>query len=330
MNRSDSLRQGLAAVPVRPGEVAGHGRVPADRLLQAALARGRQRGLGYYAGWRPAVMARLCARALERGTEVEYVRAFVRAHGLTPDTPPLGVPGWPWPAEVRALGPLTVCLDGRPLRGSGKAQIRPLDLLAALVAFGGREVAIERIADALWPEAEGDTGRAAFDTTILRLRRLLGDAAVLTLDQGRLSLDPHRCWVDTWAVEALLGRLERHGDGDLATAEGWLDQLAHLYRGPLLAARSDAWAIAPRERLRRRVVAQFERMGRLLEARGDVEPALGWYLRGLAADELADGLYQGAARCHRTAGRERSARALVLQAQRIREATLSEGTGRGP
>ena len=108
-----------------------------------------------------------------------------------------------------------------------------------------------------------------------------------------------------------------------------LDQLAQLYRGPLLADRSDAWVVAPRERLRRRVVDQFEKMGRALEARGDVERALGWYLRGLAADELAERLYQGAARCHRTAGRERSAVALVDQAERIREAALSQPTRRG-
>lgn len=298
-----------------------------DRLLREALVRGRERRLGYYAGWRPTVMARLCVRALERGIETEYVRAFIRAQRLTPETPPLGVPGWPWPVEVRALGPLTVCLDGRELRGSGKAQMRPLDLLAALVAFGGRDVPMDRLVDALWPEAEGDAGRAAIDTTILRLRRLLDDASVLIVDQGRLSLDPHRCWLDTWMVERLLGQLERSTNGQTQAVEGWLDQLAQLCRGPLLMAHAHAWAIAPRERLRRRVVEQFEKMGRALEAQGDLERALGWYLRGLAADELADGLYQGAARCHRAAGRERSAVALVHQGERVRQAVLGEEMG---
>jgi two-component SAPR family response regulator len=148
------------------------------------------------------------------------------------------------------------------------------------------------------------------------------------VDQGRLSLDAQRCWLDTWVVERLLGQLERSGDRGTPAVETWLDQLAQLYRGPLLATRTRGWLIAPRERLRRRVVEQFERMGRALEARGEVERALGWYLRGLAADELADELYQGAARCHRTAGRERSATALIHQAVRIREAALIEGTSR--
>jgi hypothetical protein len=59
-----------------------------------------------------------------------------------------------------------------------------------------------------------------------------------------------------------------------------------------------------------------------------VEGALGWYLRGLAADELAERLYQGAARCHRRAGRERSAGALIDQAARIRDAVLTGPTSR--
>jgi DNA-binding SARP family transcriptional activator len=296
-----------------------------ERLLRESLARGRERSLGYYAGWRPTVMARLCVRALERDIEPSYVRAFVRAHQLTPETPPLGVPGWPWQVEIRALGPLTVCIEGRERLGSGKAQMRPLDLLAALVAFGGRNVAIDRLMDALWPDAEGDSARAVIDTTILRLRRLLGDATALIVDAGRLSLDPQRCWVDTWMVERLLGELERTTDLGAPAGEALLDRLAQLYHGPLLASRSQGWVIAPRERVRRRVIEQFERMGRTLEARGDIERALGWYLRGLTLDELAEELYQGAARCHRTAGRERSALALVRRAERLREGVLREG-----
>jgi hypothetical protein len=52
------------------------------------------------------------------------------------------------------------------------------------VAFGGRDVSIEHLVDALWSEAKGDTARASVDTTILRLRRLLGDATALILDGG--------------------------------------------------------------------------------------------------------------------------------------------------
>jgi DNA-binding SARP family transcriptional activator len=271
-------------------------------------------------------MARLCARALECGIEVDYVRAFVRTHRLMPETPPLGIAAWPWPVEVRALGPLTVRVDGREIAGAGKAQLRPLDLLAALVAFGGRNVSIDRLVDALWPDADGDAARAALDTTVLRLRRLLGDGAAVVVDGGRLSLDTRRCWIDTWAVEDVLNRLDRGGDSDAMAS--WLDRLAELYRGPLLAERSHAWAMAPRERLRLRVVAQFERMGRSLEAWGDVERALGWYLRGLAADELADGLYLGAARCYRTTGRNRSALALLRHAERLREAAVPDSPSR--
>ena len=42
-------------------------------------------------GWRPSVMARLCARALEAGVEVEYVRDLIRKRGLISEEPPVEI-----------------------------------------------------------------------------------------------------------------------------------------------------------------------------------------------------------------------------------------------
>jgi len=36
-------------------------------------------------------MARLCARALEAGVEVEYVRDLIRKRGLIPEEPPVEI-----------------------------------------------------------------------------------------------------------------------------------------------------------------------------------------------------------------------------------------------
>jgi DNA-binding SARP family transcriptional activator len=296
-----------------------------EALLREMLRRGREGMLGYCAFWRPTFMARACARALEHGIEVDYVRALVRGHSLTPDVPPLDVPNWPWPLEVRALGALSITVDGAALHFTGKAQQRPLELLRALIALGARQVPMSDLIDGLWPDASGDAARATLDTTLLRLRRLLGRAGAVVVEEGHLSLEDRHCWLDVWQLERLLNEAEyarRRGASHIA-----VDVLARataLYRGPLLTDVSHAWVLGPRERLRRRAVHALEATARTLEGGREVEPALSLYLRGLDVDDLAEGFYQGATRCYRALGRNVEAAALERRWSQMREARLAE------
>ena len=74
---------------------------------------------------------------------------------------------------IFTLGRFEVVLDGRPLRFKGRAPVRALELLSALIAAGGRGVSVASLSDSLWPEADGFDAYRAFTTTLHRLRRLL-------------------------------------------------------------------------------------------------------------------------------------------------------------
>ncbi len=129
------------------------------QALAVAMAVGRERGYVNSHVWIPAVMAGLCARALEAGIEEDYVRGLIQKRGLVPDSPPVEVEAWPWPIKIFTLGRFEVLRDGEPVRFARKVQRKPLALLKALVAFGGRSVREELVMDALWPDAEGDAAR---------------------------------------------------------------------------------------------------------------------------------------------------------------------------
>lgn len=136
--------------------------------------------------------ARLCAFALEQGIEAPFVRELIRERRLQP-APDARSQAWPWALRIQALGPLTLWANGVPLSAPrGKAR----ELLCALVALGGRDVSIEKLCDSLWPEADGDRARSAFDTTLHRLRKSLGDDALLELREQRLSLSRQHCYLD--------------------------------------------------------------------------------------------------------------------------------------
>jgi ATP/maltotriose-dependent transcriptional regulator MalT len=157
--------------------------------LRQALAVGRAQGYVTVYGWRPHVMARLCAKALEAGIEVEYVRQLVRARQLVPDTARAEATEWPWPVRIVTLGRFEMQRDGVALRFSKKAPRRPLDLLMALVALGGVEVPEDRLTEALWPDAEGDAAQRALSINIFRLRRLLGTERAIRRQSGCVGLD---------------------------------------------------------------------------------------------------------------------------------------------
>jgi hypothetical protein len=83
------------------------------------------------------------------------VQELIRRRNLIPEkTCPFRT--WPWPLKVFTLGRFAILRDGEPLQFTRKVQQKPLSLLKALIALGGKEVREERIADLLWPESDGD------------------------------------------------------------------------------------------------------------------------------------------------------------------------------
>ncbi len=198
---------------------------------------------------------------------------MIRVRGLQPGAAAGRVAAWPWPIKVRALGELAVWQDDQPLPVGPRAQRTPLALLRAIVgsgAYGGRSVAGERLAEALWPEADGDTALHTLDVTLLRLRKLLGHHGAVRLHGGRVSLSPEHCWVDAQALRALLEQPSaraRHGADALADEADAAAAMLDLYRGPLLDGDGDG-AVGPFtgevERLRgqvgRRLRALLERL----------------------------------------------------------------------
>ncbi len=298
------------------------------RALGAAMSLGRRQGLVHAPWWRPSVMARLCARALEAGIEAEHVKDLIRRCDLFPERPPLEMEQWPWALRVHTLGGFRLVRDGAPLEFAGKVQQRPLGLLKAVAALGARGVAEEALADALWPEAEGDAARAALATTLHRLRRLLGDERAIRIAEGRASLDSRRLWLDSAAFEDLLdeaGSAERQAQRDRAAA--LTERALALYRGPFLHGERHApWAVAARERLRSKFLRHTERLARHRADAGRWAEAADCYERGLEADDLAEELYRGLMQCHRALGRR--AEALAVH-ERCRRA-LAAGLGVAP
>ena len=183
---------------------------------------------------------------------------------------------------VRTLGTFEVLVDG-VARPEGKKQPRRiLALLKAIIALGGKEVCRSTLADALWPELDGDKAQNALTVTLHRLRSYLGVTGAIPVRHGRLSLEPQVVWVDALEFEAAARAVSAVSGCDS------VERIFALYRGPFLSADGEEpWAMRQRERLRSRFVSIVAGAGASLEARDRPADAVSVYERGLAADDMA-------------------------------------------
>lgn len=281
-------------------------------LLRNAMTIGKKQGYKNMFLWRNHIMAGLCEKALEGDIEIDYVQDLIKRRGLIHDFPQLHIEKWPWQLKVFTLGRFSLVKDGKPVRFSGKAQKKPLSLLKALITLGGREVNEEHLLDILWYDADGDVAHKSFATTLHRLRKLVGNERVFLLHEGRLTLDTRYCWVDVWAFERILGKV------DVAWREGEESKKAHaiqlaeraieMYRGPYLSRETDqAWTILYRERLRSKFLRNVKRVGLYWEEMGNCDKAVDCYQKGLEVDDLAEEFYQRLMCCYHSLGRRAEA-----------------------
>jgi LuxR family maltose regulon positive regulatory protein len=283
-------------------------------LLKNSLALGKEKGYVFSFEWPPApLMYGLCRKALEADIEIEHVKKIIRTYNFVPEDPPLHLANWPWPVKIFTLGGFELIVDEILVEFSGKVQKKPLDLLKVLIAFGSRDVSVERIIDALWPEAAGDLAHKSFEMALQRLRKLIGRDNVILLQNGQVSLDVKQCWVDVWAFESGARNAENgvrseseKNNANKSAARNLksemmqlLESALQMYKGNFLPADTrHPWSVVTRERLRSKFLRLITKAGELFEQYDEWKRAVNWFEIGLEKDAAFEELYQHLMICH--------------------------------
>jgi DNA-binding SARP family transcriptional activator len=278
--------------------------------LRKGMKLGREKGFANLYMWGAEVMEGILAEALEAGIEVPYAQDLIRRNAIVPDEAHLEAENWPWPLKVRTLGRFAIERDGKPLEFSRKVRQKPLLMIKALIALGGRDVTEEQLTDVMWPDADGDLAHQSFATTLHRLRHLIGSEKAVPLREGRLTLDNRHCWVDAWAFERIVSRAEkawREGarkDGG-ENAVRLSEKAIALYEGLFLAGEEAyPWILSLRDRLRSKFHRCVGELGRHWEGAGMLEKAGDCYRKGLEVDETAEEFYRRLMSCLHRLGRD--------------------------
>ncbi|WP_230203003.1 BTAD domain-containing putative transcriptional regulator [Parafrankia discariae] len=167
---------------------------------------------------------------------------------------------------VHVLGPLSVMMNGRLVRGWGA---RPRSLLAYLVIHRADLPPREVVTEALWPRADLPAARNNIQVAVYGARRALREAVdrqVIVFERGvyRLAADV-MVSIDLDAFEGHVRAGQRFADaGRVEAAIAELETAVALYRGDFLAdARSEDWAVLRREQLRLAYLDALDRLSSL-------------------------------------------------------------------
>lgn len=290
-------------------------------LLREAMQIGSRERILMHHFWTPRIMTTLCSKALEAGIEVKYVRELIARHRLTPEVGQIKNEQWPWPLRIHTLGRFDLVLQSERLVFSGKKQEKPLSLLKAIVAYGGRAVPAETLCDTLWPATAGDSARSSLKMTLSRLRRLLGDDRMIEMREGKLTLNHGLCWVDAWAFNDMAGKIDallREDEQEIVVEErilvGLMDDIVRMYAGEFLhGEKIDFGEITYRNRLQRTFLGLLKKICGALERSQRWDLALGYYRKAHEIDPLAEEFYQRLMVCHQRIGQKGEAVAVYKQ-----------------
>ena len=240
--------------------------------------------------WRNQDFSKFCSLALQNGIEEDYVKEIIVRHRLLP-ADGYETDQWPYPIKIYTLGSFRLVINNEELVFTSKVPKKPLELIKALIAFGGQNVSDSRIMEALWPDAEGDAAYNSLRTTVKRVRQLLKEKQAIMSNDGKLSLNPDYCWVDSYSFE----RMYQYIDSD----NEQLEKAFKLYTGYFLANNSDHWILSMRDRLHHQFVRATCLLAEGYEAVNQCQKAIDIYLMALSIDELSQVFYQGLMRCYK-------------------------------
>jgi predicted ATPase/DNA-binding SARP family transcriptional activator len=282
-----------------------------DVALVAPRVAALRAGLGeeaFAAAW-------AAGKAMTLSDAIELGLALARAPE-PPVVPPRPAPiAATHPAlSVRALGPVEIARDGVRLDGEAWSSARAKELLLYLLCHP-TGCTREQIGLAFWPDASAAQVKNSFHVLLYRLRKALGRADLVVVDDERYRINPQLAiWYDAERFERELTAARR----DPARLESALS----LYHGDFATEETlGDWASDVSDRLRRRHVEGLSLLADLRIREGDAAAAALVLERLVRADDLREDAHRRLMLCYaRNAQRDRA----LQQYQRLVEVLRHE------
>jgi len=287
--------------------------------IRQALMLAKSHSLIFLEWLHPNMVERVLRKALEANIESDFASRILARYNESAASDINTIENEDM-LRIYALGKFVIIKGGSPLKFSGKAQQRPLDLLRIIISYGGRGISKDRVAESMWPDADGDQAHSSFATTLHRLRKLVGKD-VVGLSDGKLTLNWKNVWLDVNEFEKLLTRAAVGDQPDIIYRE--VENALSLYNGNFLQEEDQPWVITKREQLRNKLLGTLNHCGQALLRSDQFDKAETIYKRGIEVDELAEEFYQGLLLTYKAQNKKADAISVYLQCRKILMSTMS-------
>lgn len=206
--------------------------------------------------------------------------------------------------EIFFLGHLALRTDPKSAPTPLKRNSQPTALLQLLVTAGPIGIDKAEVELKLWPHAQIELADNTLDTTLYRLRKILGDHRAIEVDNGIVRLNENHAWVDAWnfagEAETFCTRMKSTVRA-LAPKEidTHCDRLFYLYRGHFLAMDvATPWIVQTRDALQSKFFRAIKLTGARWQTLRDWNRATQLYERALELDNLAEEIHRELMLCH--------------------------------
>ena len=176
--------------------------------------------------------------------------------------------------EFRLLGGCDIRVHGRPL--PPPRYRKEWWLLALLVLRHDRESSRDALAEAFWPDSDGDRALLYLRRSLTNLRRALGPEAARLLSPSprTLRFDLSGAFADAVAFDRAVRKTPSH-----SPSEEELAQAVELYQGPFLPDCTEEWVLPEREERAQAYLAALEDLAQKATDRSDPAAAVHWLRR---------------------------------------------------
>ncbi len=205
--------------------------------------------------------------------------------------------------EIRCLGQFSISSANATSRHL-QVNSRPLLLLQLLITGGPAGIERSDAEMKLWPHGQAELSDGALDTTLYRLRKLLGDPKAVTVENGIVRLSAQIVRVDAWQFSNEADRLE----AQIASLSNTLspgaiafqcNNLLELYCGHFFAQDCKSpWVARMRDVLQSKYLRNVKLAGQFWQAARQWERAVALYETALEIDNLAEEIHRELMRCH--------------------------------
>ena len=198
--------------------------------------------------------------------------------------------------KIITFGRFRITDGSRELMDATSAKSKMWSVLKYLIAFSGKPVPADRLADAIWADEDHDNPAKLLRDVIYRLRKTLttysGEQPYINFSQGNYSWnDKLNCWIDFVEFNDLMGKARDTSKPSDERITLYADAIA-LYDGPFLRdAAIEIWTLTLTDYYRRLFLQAVEELAELYELEGMLEEVVMLYDKAIICEPYEEPLY---------------------------------------